>query len=81
MSEIVEERLSNTTLSATKMQVYQPDLDVVEMLSDLYDELFLSFPLAGITYLLQLNRFPAFSSIAIAPDLTSLCVEGMHAAV
>jgi len=38
MSEIVEERLSNTTLSATKMQVYQPDLDVVEMLSDLYDE-------------------------------------------
>ena len=38
MSELIEERLGSTTPSATNTQVYQPGLDVVEMLSDLYDE-------------------------------------------
>ncbi len=38
MSEFIEERLSDTTLSATKAQVYHPSHDVVGMLSDLYNE-------------------------------------------
>ncbi len=38
MSERIEERVNEVASSSTATQVYQPSLDVVEMLSDLYDE-------------------------------------------
>ena len=38
MSERIEEQVNESAVTVTATQVHQPGLDVVEILSDLYDE-------------------------------------------